>query len=86
MKDVGSGSQCVKKDGVKRVTMMPVIKVDVMYVEIRVYGVVCVVVVKKIERSRVVIEKGTIGGRKRILSCQEQQTSPECNLLAFDSR
>ena len=67
MKDVGSGSQCVKKDGVKHVTMMPAIQnTGVIGVETQVYGVVCVAVVKKIERSRVVIEIGTTVGRKRI--------------------
>lgn len=54
-------SQCVKKDGVRRVTAMPVIKnTGVIGVEIPVYGVGCVVVAKKIVRSRGVIEIGTI--------------------------
>ena len=55
-------SQFVKQDGVRRVTTKPVFEVAVIDVEISLYGVVCVVDVKKIERSRGVIEKGTIGG------------------------
>ena len=55
-------SQFVKRDGVRRVTTKPVFEVVVIDVEIRLYGVVCVLDVKKIERSRDVIEKGTIGG------------------------
>ena len=55
-------SQFVKQDGVRRVTTKPVFEVVVIDVEIRLYGVVCVLDVKKIERSRDVIEKGTIGG------------------------
>ena len=71
-----------KVDCVKRVTMTLVIKVGVIGVETQVYGVGCVVVVKKIESRHDI----STDSRKRILSCQEQQTSPECNLLAFDSR
>lgn len=51
-----------KVDCVRRVTTKPVFEVAVIDVEIRLYGVVCVVDVKKIERSRGVIEKDTIGG------------------------
>lgn len=87
MKDVGSGSQCVKKDGVKRVTMMPVIKnTDVIGVETQVYGAVCVAVVKKIEKSRDVIEIGTTVGRKRIHSLYIFFTLPHPSLREQNER
>ncbi len=71
--------RCAKVDCVKRVTTRLVIKAVVMYVETQVYGVGCVVVVKKIESRHDI----STDSRKRIYVLQYFLHSPtrqnECN-------